>query len=264
MEARATVAVALALALVRAGAQTPATGGIGTGNWGSFTPQRGVHVALRATESPEGPSGIFCAHRNDGTTLGVPWGTDEPIPPGNVGNNVIVVDALGASFGFRRDGDLITHRVIQNGKAREGHHTLAPATVLACALPTLDPHTEDSRHALTGSWRGVYHAPEGPAIEIQIGGEKDGVPSGTVCLANGNGSMVYWSLESVGTRAVDTTSLQWTRAPAPAALKERTTYDLQAIDDDRALLTISTKKRRTIKLRRGLSSRGCTAALSTP
>ena len=258
---RAALALAAALGCASANADSD---GIGTGSWHSVTPLRGVHVALRASETPNGPRGVFCAHRADGTTLAVPWGAGEPIPVARKGASSIDIEALGVTFQFRRTGEHIAHTVISVGTQREGAHILSPTTQTACAPRAPTPSAANGAHRLTGTWRGVYRAPAGPAVEIQIGAGAIETPAGTVCLANGNGSMVYWTLESVGARADDAASLRWARKPVPAGLKERTSYSLRALTDERAVLSISTATRRAIELRRGLSSRGCTAVLRAP
>ena len=262
MSSRRAALLALFFLLSARAAAPAARMGIGSGNWHSEGPHRGVRIGLRITETRAVPRGVFCAYPGDGTTLAVPWGVNEPVPLSRVGDGLILVDALGAKFAFQRRGAGIVHRVFRDGKARQGHHTLVPSPTPACVLPAFPARAVAASHLLAGTWRGVYPDPEGPAVEISVAPPSGSAPEGRVCFANGNGSLVYWTSRSVRAAASPSGAVRWTRDPVAAALRHRTSYLLRAVGDDRALLTIRATHLRSIELRRGHSSRGCTAILS--
>lgn len=236
--------------------------GIAPSDWESTEALRGVHVALHVEGTAENLHGVLCAHRGDGTTIAVPWGAGEPTPLSATGENTIGIDALGVTFLYRRDGDRVRHTVAKGAKARPGAHTLHPSPTRACTLPNIDTARGDTTRALNGAWRGVIPAPEGPMAELIIAAGAENTPAGLVCFANGNGSMVYWSLVDVGATNKGDGTIEWKRKKAPGGLKKDTRYTLTSTGTDQASLTIRGSSRNTIALHRGLAKRGCIAALN--
>lgn len=251
---RIAMLVAFGLTSVAANAQ------FGEGNWTSIRMHRGVHVGLSVAHTPAGPRAIMCARRDDGTTLTVPAGAGELIPITSATEKELKIEALGASFVFRRSRHGLAHVVYRNGKPRPGHHSLEARPTTPCRPDFIEPAKTGTK-PLNGAWRGVYGAPEGPAAEIVIRA-KAGETKGLVCLANGNGSIVYWTFKSVGAVALGENAVHWKREAVPAGRKTRTTYALRrATDADLLRMQITNAKTQVITLHRGLSDRGCMHAL---
>ena len=255
---------------------TPSAGGHGgpehawpSGSWKAATTLRGVRPAIRIVESEGGTRGIFCALRQDTTVIAVPFGSGEAIPVAQTREGELAIDAIGARFSFRNEGETITHTVTRNGKQRPGTHVLTPSKTEECALPEMSGITArvaDPSKPIQGTWRGVSPKPEGPAIEIVIGRIDRPWPEGAICERNGNGSIVFAWLGGVRAVPHNRTGVQWKRHAAPAALPHNSHYIVNPDDKDidRATLTIQTSRKiERIALHRGLADHGCMQMLQS-